>query len=244
MALVWQKETKPNRQGKLLTFSFSLTHLIHLKYSGWVHLPVQMAVNRWGWGGECQGMQRRGTCRSTVFIHRSHHSYLTQSILLDSTSEASSIMHRGPHAWSWAWSKSKVDPQQKSGTCARKGGQAEASTLLHESSNSEPETIQQGEIVFHYIRVRVARVGVIPLVGTKPVTVNREHTHIYIYVYSSCIKTLEKTIKETESGPPTWGDRGEKTKVSQSCSKMNRYKSCQSIHIALSSCTNLKLQCC
>lgn len=36
--------------------------------------------------------------------------------------------------------KSNLDPQQKSGTCA-KGGQAEASTLLHESSNSEPETI-------------------------------------------------------------------------------------------------------
>lgn len=61
--------------------------------------------------------------------------------------------------------------------CARnKGVQAEASTLLHESSNSEPETIKQGEIVFHYIRVRVARVGVIPLVGTKPVAINREHT--------------------------------------------------------------------
>lgn len=55
--------------------------------------------------------------------------------------------------------------------------------------------------------------GVIPLVGTKPVIVNREHTHIYICVYSSCIKTSEKTIKETKSGRPTWGDRGEKTKV-------------------------------
>lgn len=70
--------------------------------------------------------------------------------------------------------------------CARnKGVQAEASTLLHESSNSEPETIKQGEIVFHYIRVRVARVGVIPLVGTKPVAINRKHTHVYY----SCIKT-------------------------------------------------------
>lgn len=54
--------------------------------------------------------------------------------------------------------------------------------MLHESSNSEPETIKQGEIVFHYIRVRVARVGVIPLVGTKPVTINREHTHTHIFL--------------------------------------------------------------
>lgn len=123
-------------------------------------------------------------------------------------------MHRGPHAWSWAWSKSKVDPQQKSGTCARKRGEAEASTLPHESSNSEPETIKQGEIVFHYIRVRVARVGVIPLVGTKPVTINREHTHTHTYVYCSCIKTQEYTLKETKNGLPTWGDKGKNTKVS------------------------------
>lgn len=53
---------------------------------------------------------------------------------------ASSYMHRGPHAWSWAWLRARLFPQENSGLCA-KGGQAEASTLLHESSNSEPETI-------------------------------------------------------------------------------------------------------
>lgn len=107
-------------------------------------------------------------------------------------------MHRGPHAWSWAWSKSKVDPQQKSGTCARKRGEAEASTLLHESSNSEPETIKQGEIVFHYIRVRVARVGVIPLVGTKPVTINREHTHTHIFLLQLHKDTRVYTERDQE----------------------------------------------
>lgn len=81
--------------------------------------------------------------------------------------------------------KQRLTPSKNVGLVPeRKRGQAEASTLLHESSNSEPETIKQGEIVFHYIRVRVARVGVIPLVGTKPVTVNREQTHTHAVYYS------------------------------------------------------------
>lgn len=144
IALVWHKETKPNRQGKLLrSHSHSIPpNLIQRRYSGWEHLPVQMAVNRWGemcGGGGGYGAGIRETC--TIPIHWPHHSDPIQSNLLDTTSEASSYMHRGPHAGSRAWSKGKVDPQQKSGTCARKRGQAEASTLLHESSNSEPETI-------------------------------------------------------------------------------------------------------
>lgn len=50
--------------------------------------------------------------------------------------------------------------------------------MLHESSNSEPETIKQRETVFHYVRVGVAGVGVVPLVGAKPATVHRKtHTH-------------------------------------------------------------------
>lgn len=70
-----------------------------------------------------------------------------------------------------------LTPSKKVGLVLEKKEQAEASTLLHESSNSEPETIKQGEIVFHYIRVRVAGVGVIPLVGTKPVVINRKNTN-------------------------------------------------------------------
>lgn len=76
--------------------------------------------------------------------------------------------------------RDSLTPSKKVGLVLEKEGQAEASTLLHESSNSEPETIKQGEIVFHYIRVRVARVGVIPLVWTKPVMINREHTQTHI----------------------------------------------------------------
>lgn len=61
--------------------------------------------------------------------------------------------------------------------CSRLGRQR-TSTLLHESSNSEPETIKQSEIVFHDVRVRVARVGVIPFIRAKPATVDREHTSL------------------------------------------------------------------
>ena len=43
----------------------------------------------------------------------------------------------------------RLTPSKKVGLVLEKKGQAEASTLLHESSNSEPETIKQGEIVFH-----------------------------------------------------------------------------------------------
>lgn len=161
-------------------------------------------------GQECEeGGERKHA--GAPFLHTNH---IAQSPLKPSsltTFKASNYMHRGPHAWLWAWSKSKVDPQQKSGTCARKWGrQAEASTLLHESSNSEPETIKQGETVFHYIRVRVARVGIIPLVGTKPVTINREHTHIFLLQLH---KIQEYTLKETKSCLPTWGDKGKNKKL-------------------------------
>lgn len=77
------------------------------------------------------------------------------------------------------------------GHVLEKEEQAEASTLLHESSNSEPETIKQGEIVFHYIRVRLAGMGVIPLVGTKPVVINREHTN---NVQCSCTNNWTCTV--------------------------------------------------
>lgn len=81
--------------------------------------------------------------------------------------------------------------------------QAEASTLLHESSNSEPETIEQREIVFHYIRVRVARVGVIPLVGAKPATVDRKHTH----THSRFKLTAQAGRHNNRSCRPTCGDK-------------------------------------
>lgn len=77
--------------------------------------------------------------------------------------------------------------------------------MLHESSNSEPETIKQGEIVFHYIRVRVARVRVIPLVGTKPVTIDKEHTglmQLHEYTFEKG-QILFKTIRPTEDGRKT-----------------------------------------
>lgn len=37
--------------------------------------------------------------------------------------------------------RARLTPSKKVGLVLEKGGQAEASTLLHESSNSEPETI-------------------------------------------------------------------------------------------------------
>lgn len=71
--------------------------------------------------------------------------------------------------------------------------------------------------------------GVIPLVGTKPVTIDREHTHIFIYC--SCIMNGEQIVKETDSGRPTWRDREEKTKVRTLASTATRStvncKSCQ-----------------
>lgn len=102
--------------------------------------------------------------------------------------------------------RAKVDPQQKVGLVPEiDRGQAEASTLLHESSNSKPETIEQGEIVFHYIRVGIARVGVIPLVGTKPATIDKEQTHRRLYI-------IQMEIRQ-DGGRPTWGDGREKTEV-------------------------------
>ena len=52
--------------------------------------------------------------------------------------------------------------------------QAEATTLLHESPDSKPETIEQRKIVFHHIRVWVAGMWVVPLVRAKPRGESRE----------------------------------------------------------------------
>lgn len=112
-------------------------------------------------------------------------------------------MHQGPRAHPRASQSRRLTPPSKRvGLVLKKQGQAEASTLLHESSNSEPETIEQGEIVFHYIRVRVARVGVIPLVGTEPVTINKEHTHTHANRHTH---TRIKMFRVAEKHPTGWG---------------------------------------
>ena len=41
--------------------------------------------------------------------------------------------------------------------------------MLHESPDAEPETIEQRKIVFHHVRVWVARMGIVPLVRAEPV---------------------------------------------------------------------------
>lgn len=67
--------------------------------------------------------------------------------------------------------------------------QAEATTLLHESPNSKPETIEQRKIVLHYIRVGVAWVRIVPLVRAKPMGQSREryvstgNTYIIIHIH-------------------------------------------------------------
>lgn len=41
----------------------------------------------------------------------------------------------------------------------------EEHTLLHESSNGEPQTVEDRELVLHRVRVGITWVGVTPLVG-------------------------------------------------------------------------------
>jgi len=60
--------------------------------------------------------------------------------------------------------------------------------LLHESPNSKPETIEQREIVFHYIRVWVAWMWVIPLIRAKPI---RERAERQISQYMKHITFLD-----------------------------------------------------
>lgn len=72
-----------------------------------------------------------------------------------------------------AWIK-QTNPQRQwdiesSSSTEQQQPQAEATTLLHESPNSKPETIEQRKIVFHYIRVWVAWMRVVPLIGAKPI---------------------------------------------------------------------------
>lgn len=71
-----------------------------------------------------------------------------------------------------AWMK-QPNPQRQWGTessssTEQQQPQAEATTLLHESPDSKPETIEQRKIVFHHIRVWVAGMRVVPLVRAKP----------------------------------------------------------------------------
>lgn len=85
--------------------------------------------------------------------------------------------------------KNKSSPWEQWGTKSfssteQQQPQDEASTLLHESPNSKPETIEQREIVFHHVRVWVARMWVVPFVGAKPIK--------------------ERTYKETKSAHKAW----------------------------------------
>lgn len=64
-------KTKQAGQAAEFTFSFNLTHLIQLKHSGWVHLPVQMAVDRWGEGGRGAGVREHGE-RGSMQEHHPH----------------------------------------------------------------------------------------------------------------------------------------------------------------------------
>lgn len=41
-------------------------------------------------------------------------------------------------------------------------------TLLHQRSHPEPEAVQEGEVVLHNVRARVAGVGVVPLIWAEP----------------------------------------------------------------------------
>ena len=41
-------------------------------------------------------------------------------------------------------------------------------TLLHKCSDSKPDTVYQSEVVFDHVRVWVAGVRVVPLVGCEP----------------------------------------------------------------------------
>lgn len=77
---------------------------------------------------------------SRSILHTQYpYSYSTTPMSL-ATNPASSYMHRGTHASSWAWFRQVGHPQQRVEHVLKKW-QAESSTLLHESSNSEPETI-------------------------------------------------------------------------------------------------------
>lgn len=74
---------------------------------------------------------------------------------------------RGVSLLPLAWMKQN-QPSETVGYRELQQPQAEATTLLHESPNSKPETIEQRKIVFHHIRVWVAGMRVVPLVRAKP----------------------------------------------------------------------------
>lgn len=65
--------------------------------------------------------------------------------------------------------------------------QAEATTLLHESPNSKPETIEQRKIVFHYIRVWVAWMRVVPLIRAKPIKGKSTETDMSAQSREQCV---------------------------------------------------------
>lgn len=40
--------------------------------------------------------------------------------------------------------------------------------MLHQGPHSEPEAVQQSEVVFHHLGARVAGVSIVPLVRAEP----------------------------------------------------------------------------
>lgn len=63
----------------------------------------------------------------------------------------------------WVWGAQGV----QAASCAGTGGLG-GCTLLHQRSHPEPEAVQQGEVVLHDVRARVAGVSVVPLVWAEP----------------------------------------------------------------------------
>lgn len=84
-----------------------------------------------------------------------------------------------PLAWIKQPSPQRQWDIESSSSTEQQQPQAEATTLLHESPNSKPETIEKRKIVFHYIRVWVAWMRVVPLIRAKPIK-RREHRERYV----------------------------------------------------------------
>lgn len=63
-------------------------------------------------------------------------------------------------------------------------------TLLHESSHSEPEAVEEGEVILNNVRPWVARMGIIPFIRAKPVCRKDRWSHV----------RLKSVYKKAEGG--------------------------------------------
>lgn len=66
------------------------------------------------------------------------------------------------------WINITLSPRETLPECDYCHFKYESITLSHESPDPEPETVEQGEIVLDESGGRVARVGVVPLIGGEP----------------------------------------------------------------------------